>query len=464
MTSEPQGPALKILYASAEIMPFAKVGGLADVAAALPKALAALGHDVRVVTPDHGGQAGKGEAPPKLRASVSFMGGLEEVEVTEGSLSPGAPIYFIGNSTFFHRPEVYGAPDDLLRYQFFSRAVLEAPRWLGWQPDILHCNDWHTAFLPFGLRNRAWGDPGYRQTASVLTIHNLGYRGPDDLTDVLSQGIYYAHVINTVSRTYAREITTPELGEGLESLLRLRQERLYGIVNGIDTALFDPATDTALAVNYDASRLSLKARNKEALQEKLGLPVAPSMPLAGMVSRLVDQKGIDLVVEVLEKGIVDLGMQFVFLGTGDPSYQQQLQDVAARHPRQVKVVLGFAPKLAQLIYGGADLFLMPSRYEPCGLGQLIAMRYGTAPVVRRTGGLADTVEDVVPDLSGGTGFVFGPYQAQDLLGALKRAAAAFQQKEAWKSLQRRCMDQDYSWSASARQYEAMYYDALAAKG
>ena len=455
---------LKILYASAEISPFSKVGGLADVAASLPKALAELGHDVRVITPDHGGRAEKTSAQLALSTTISFLGREEPVELVHALASPDVPLYFVRNHRYFHHTQVYGAPDDLLRYHLFSQVVLESPKLLDWRPDILHCNDWHTALLPFGLRNRAWSDSWYRPMASVLTIHNLGYRGPDNLTDVLSQGIYYADVINTVSRTYAQEITTPELGEGLHTLLRLRQDRLFGIVNGLDITVYDPRSDPDLVEGFDAAHLLGKSKNKEALQARLGLPVTTAIPLAGMVTRLVEQKGVDLLVGALEKAVQELGMQFAILGTGDPALQNQLQDIASRYPASVRLVLAFEPKLGQLIYGGSDLFLMPSRYEPCGLGQLIAMRYGTVPVVRKTGGLADTVVDVAPDLSAGTGFVFEPYQQQALYEALRRATVAFQDRGTWEKLQRRCMTQDFSWTASAREYSAMYYRALKARG
>ncbi|MBI2886943.1 MAG: glycogen synthase [Chloroflexi bacterium] len=461
MTGRAGGRPLRVLYVSAEMSPFSKVGGLADVAASLPKALAALGHDVRVITPDHGDRAPKAPDAPSWQTNLRYLGQEERVTVLQSSLGSSVPFYLVGNDRYFRRSQVYGEPDDLLRYQLFCLAALEATRLAGWQPDILHCNDWHTAFLPFALRNRAWSEPWYRPTASVLTIHNLRYRGPDELTDILSQGIYYADLVSTVSQTYAREITTPELGEGLDSLLRLRQDRLFGIVNGLDTELFDPSTDPALAAHYDSERLHLKLKNKEALQARVGLAPNAAAPLAGVVSRLVEQKGIDLLAAVLERAVVELGLQCVVLGAGDPVLQQQLLQQEARRPAAVKVVSGFEPELAQLIYGGADLFLMPSRYEPCGLGQLIAMRYGTVPVARRTGGLADTVADASADLAQGTGFVFEDYTPGAFLQALGRAVAAFRQRDAWATLQRRCMAQDFSWAASARSYEAMYYQAQA---
>lgn len=463
MTAPDNRPPLKIMYVSAEVSPFAKVGGLADVAASLPKALAAMGHDARVVTPDHGGRLAAAGAVVATSFDVAFLGRDERVVVLAGELAPGAPVYFIGNATYFSGERVYGAPDDLLRYHFFCRAVLELPKALDWRPDVINCNDWHTALVPFGLRNRAWNDPFYQGAASALTIHNLGYRGPDDASDVLSQGIYYAGVVNTVSPTYAREITTPEFGQGLHTLLQLRGDRLYGIVNGLDLDLdlFNPEPDPAIGAHYSAAAPGGKVANKAALQQSLGLKVNPAAPLAGMVSRLDYQKGVELVLDSMERAVTELGMQFVVLGSGDPKYQQRLQELAARWPGSVHAEFGFAAALAQQIYAGADLFLMPSRYEPCGLGHLISMRYGAVPVVRRTRGLADTVQDAAPGLGSGTGFVFDDFETEAMYATLQRAAGAFKDRDHWMALVRRGMEQDFSWGAPAQRYEEMYRVALA---
>jgi len=423
-----------------------------------------MGHEVRVITPDHGHPAAQQAGLPSVSATLNSFGSDETMEIVQASLAPDIPIHFVRNARYFGRPEVYGMPDDLLRYHFFSHAAFLAPKLLDWRPDIIHCNDWHTALIPFGLQNHAWNDAFYQGIASILTIHNLAYRGPDDLSDVLSQGIFYADAVSTVSQTYAREITTPEYGQGLERLLQLRHDRLYGIVNGLDVELYDPATDPSLVAHYDAEHPDGKAENKRALQQVVGLATNADRPLAGAVVRLEYQKGIDLLAQVMERAVTELGMQFVVLGTGDLTLQQQLQEATARHPDAAKVVIGFNLKLAQQIYGGADLFLMPSRFEPCGLGQLIAMRYGTVPVVRRTGGLADTVQHVSDDLGSGTGFVFEHYTPEGLYWALGRAAESFHQREAWAELRRRCMVQDYSWDVSARQYGQMYREVLGDKG
>jgi starch synthase len=453
---------VKILFAAAEVAPYAKVGGLGDVAASLPKALAALGHDVRVITPDHGGREQRRRSVERVRFALPAFGRDETATLVE---RPGpAPVYLVGNRRFFGGAQVYGRADDLYRYHFFAMAVLRAPQVLGWTPDVLHCNDWHTATLPYGLRNLAWREPAYRSAASVLTIHNLAYRGPDELSDVLAQGIYYADAVSTVSPTYAREIATPEQGQGLDALLRLRGDRLHGILNGLDYGVYDPAADPALAANFSASALDKREANKRALLARLGLPYAAGRPLAALVSRFDYQKGIDLVAEVLGRAVTRLNMQFAVLGSGDPGLYERLAQAAAGHPTAAMVVNGYDPQLASLIYAGADCFLMPSRFEPCGLGQLIAMRYGAAPVVRRTGGLADTVIDVTASPATGTGFVFDAYEPDALFGALERSATAFRDRTGWRALQRRGMGRDSSWASSAQQYVAMYQQALESKG
>ncbi|MBI4499311.1 MAG: glycogen synthase [Chloroflexi bacterium] len=454
--------SLRVLLAAAEVSPYAKVGGLADVAGALPKALARLGVDVRMVMPKHGSVARFDGFQPVARGGVATLDGQEDVLLEEGSLH-GVPVYMVASSRFFGRPQVYGEPDDLVRYHYFTRAVLELPKLLDWRPDIFHLNDWHTAAVAFGLRNRAWGDPFYHGMASLLTIHNLRYRGPDEVLDILCQGIYYADAVNTVSPTYAREIMTPEYGEGLHDLLRLRQDRLSGIINGIDLDEFNPATDPQLAATFDVTTLERRVANKRALQERSGLLPDPEVPLIGMVGRLTDQKGFDLVAQVLNDLVQNRRVQVVILGAGEERYHALLRDVAQRHPQQVALHFAFDLALAQLIYGGSDLFLMPSRFEPCGLGQMIALRYGSVPVVRATGGLADTVADVGPDLSTGTGFVFRDYQPGALLATLGRALDAYRDRDAWRGLVRRGMQVDNSWDQSAARYASLYRSLLAGR-
>jgi len=450
---------LKILFISAEVGPFAKVGGLADVAAALPGALRALGHDVRVVTPRH-----SSESIGEIAASIPLSAGRRAAARVTASAGDGVPTYFVESDGLFPGSRVYGEPNDLERYLAFSQAALELPKQLGWRPDIFHCNDWHTAPIAFGLRNRAWGDAFYREAACVLTVHNLRYRGPDELADFLCQGIYYADAVTTVSETYAREILTPEYGEGLHPLLRERQNRLFGILNGLDYREYDPAHDPHLAANFDTATLEQRATNKAALQQRAGLTQDAEVPLVGMVSRLTEQKGMDLTLEVMETILREGAAQLVLLGTGDEAYHRAFRDLAQRHRGRVAVSIAFDPALAQLIYGGSDLFLMPSRFEPCGLGQLIALRYGAIPVVRHTGGLADTVRDYAGPASQGNGFVFHEYSTGALMAAVVRALAVFQHPDEWRLLQRRGMEMDFSWGRSARRYEDVYRQALAGGG
>jgi len=452
---------LKILFAAAEVSPFSKVGGLADVASALPKALKRLGHDVRVMTPLHlqPGAASPWEVAKSIELPVTWAGQSVTTHLRE-TVSGGVPVFLLDHPVYFQRKSIYGEHDDLDRYLFFCQAALDLPKALSWQPDILHCHDWHAAALAFGLRNRAWSDPFYHPTASVLTVHNLRYRGPHDLVDMLCQAIFYADVVSTVSPTYAQEILTPEYGEGLHPLTGLRRDRLFGILNGIDYEEFDPATDRQIPAQFDASTPEKKSFDKAALQERGGLNLDPSVPVIGIISRLTEQKGFDLVQQVIESYLESGSCQFVLLATGDKKYEAFFQELPKRYPGRAAVFLAFDGALAQLIYAGSDLFLMPSKFEPCGLGQLISLRYGTIPIVRRTGGLADTIQDCSPDLSTGNGFSFTDYAGGALRGAIDRSLDAYRQKDAWRRLVVRAMKQDFSWDASARKYLEMYQSAL----
>ena len=450
------GPSLNILFVSAEVVPFAKVGGLADVAGALPRALAARGHDVRVVTPRH-----SAEVVGEITASIPLSAGRQATVRVATSSGDDVPVHLVESEGLFPRDRVYGEANDLERYLAFCQAALELPKHIGWRPDVFHCNDWHTAPIAFGVRNRAWSDSFYRGGGCVLTIHNLRYRGPDELADFLCQGIYYADVVTTVSETYAREILTTEYGEGLHPLLQQRRERLFGILNGLDYRAYDPARDPHLAANFDASTLERRSANKAALQERAGLAPDADAPMVGMVSRLTEQKGMDLALEAMEALLAQKAVQLVVLGTGDETYHRAFRDLARRHAGRAAVSIAFDHSLAQLIYGGCDMFLMPSRFEPCGLGQLIALRYGAIPVVRHTGGLADTVSDYTEPDSEGNGFVLHEYSAAALLTTLRRALATFQRRDEWRRLQMRCMGLDFSWDRSAERYEAVYRRALA---
>lgn len=474
--------SLKVLFVAAEAAPYAKVGGLADVAGALPKALARLGHDVRLILPRY---ASIDEARFRLGirkdgAAVSYRGQRVPVTLREASAPASVPAYFIESPIHFDRPTIYGEPDDLDRFAFFCLAALEAPALLGWQPDVLHAHDWHAALAIARARSLRRG----ATPATVFSIHNAQYQGhfspewpgqalpeADSLRidsiltlgappSMSALGIVHADAINTVSETYAREVLTPEFGYGLEKALQSRRNRLFGIINGIDYQEYDPATDPHIPTHYSADDPGPRRRNKAALQRRVRLPVKASAALLGMVTRLVDQKGLDILAQALPGVLEGLDVQFVLLGTGQPQYHRLLREVAERYPSKVAFVEAFDPALGQLIYAGCDIFLMPSRFEPCGLGQLIALRYGAIPLVRRTGGLADTVQDCGDTLDRGNGFVFERYDAEALAACVQRAAQAYARRQAWRRLMARGMRLDFSWEASARRYADLYEKAL----
>ena len=471
---------------AAECTPYAWTGGLGDVVGSLPTALRKLGADVRVALPHYGSidpaiptTPATGDSFAVPMNGVTHRGSVGLVEQCP------FPLYLIGSDDYFaNRPDLYGYPDDGHRFVFFSRGSLEAMRTMQWQPDVVHCHDWHAGLVPNWIHaGRANGDHA-DSPATALTIHNLAYQGhfgeeileaaglaeggflehPTDpeLTprlNFLARGIRYADAVNTVSATYAKEILTPAYGERLDPLLRERHDGIAGIVNGIDTATFDPASDPHLPANFSVRNLAERAHNKAALQRELGLPVEADTPLLGMVSRLADHKGLDLLAPVVPH-IVERGAQLAVLGTGDPRHHELLTQASREHPRHVGLALRFDPPLAQRIYGGSDIFLMPSRHEPCGLGQLIAMRYGSVPVVRATGGLADTVHDFDARTKEGTGFVFHRYDPIDFYGAVSRALETFRYPDAWRALMRQGMSRDSSWDAAARTYLDLYRRAI----
>ncbi len=374
----------------------------------------------------------------------------------------GVPVRLFLDRDYFGRETVYGEPDDLLRYGFFCHAVGEALLRDDWIPDIVHLNDWQTAALAFALRNMSWSHARLRGTASVLTIHNLRYRGPDDYNDLLAQGIYYSDAITTVSPTYAREILSPERGEGLDSLLRMRDGSLRGILNGLDETVYAPDRDAHIPARFGPATVGERAVNRAALRQELGLP-GSGRPLLGMVTRLTEQKGVDLVIDALP-ALVAEGADLAILGQGDATLGAGLRRMEQAHPGNVRLVDRFDDGLARRIYAGADIFLMPSRYEPCGLGQLIAMRYGCVPLARRTGGIADSVSDPRDRPEGATGFLFDDFSAGELLDAYRRAVAVFQDPAAWQAVQANGMRHDFSWAAAAAQYVEVYEAALRSRG
>ena len=485
-------PPLRVLYLSAEVVPFAKTGGLADVAGSLPKAIRALGHDIRVCMPRYGRidehKFELAEVVPLFPVPMDRHS--EQASIWRGTIGSDVPVYMVDNDRYFDRDGIYMYPDDAERFIFFCRAALEMLRQpqLGWQPDIIHCNDWHTAIVPNWLCTIYKDDPFFARTATVYTIHNLAYQGifghrvlevagideygflyhPEmadlaEVVDLMARGIYFADVVNTVSEKYAQEILTPEFGERLDPMLRDRRDHLFGILNGIDYELMNPATDSYLASRFDADHLEQRFPNKEALQREAGLPVAPNTPLVGVISRLTDQKGFDLISCIIDPLMNHVDLQFVLLGTGEQHYHDMFSALAQRYPQKAAVFLTFNAALAQRIYAGSDIFLMPSRFEPCGLGQMIAMRYGSVPVVRATGGLADTVQDYDPRNDQGNGFAFQAYDAMALFAALVRATETYKHAAAWRRLMLRGMSADFSWARSAARYVDLYYRALAAR-
>ena len=482
---------------SAEVAPYAKVGGLADVVGSLPLALSADGHEVVVAMPRYGSiDPVRSALAPPTRGFMVTLGwgtshgfGFFEGRMGGNELPDSARprIIFADNTLLFGVPQVYGLPYEHERFFFFCRAALQWCTENGWQPDLVHCHDWHTAIAIHWLRYTMQWDRFWNRTATVFTIHNLAYQGAFGgdylfgLADVngtqmlpveyarfggaanpMARGIVESDVVNTVSPTYHDEIRTPESGEMLDTILRERGDAFVGILNGIDEAIWNPATDPAIAAHYDARNHVAKAENKTALQDDLGLDGDSSAPVIGIVSRLVEQKGFDLVARIADR-IVDQGAQLVVLGTGDPAIENEFRRVALQRPNRVAVRLGFNAQQASRIYAGSDLFLMPSQFEPCGLGQMIAMRYGTIPIVRRTGGLADTVTDNNPLAHAGTGFVFDAYDPEACFAAIARGMETYRDPAAWNVLVSRAMAQDFSWSVSACAYAALYQRAIIAR-
>jgi starch synthase len=485
---------LRVCVCTSEAVPFAKTGGLADVAGALPRALADAGCDVRVVLPAY--QSINRERfgfRPIGEAAVPLGNARVPVQFFESRLpGSGVPVHLVASDRYFDRPGLYGEggrdyPDNLERFTTFCRGTLALVRHVGWSPEVLHCQDWQTALLPVWLRVEP-RDSALANTGTLFTVHNLAYQGlfpPEQLPvtgltadvftpagiefygkiNLLKGGLVFADLLSTVSEQYAREIQTEEFGCGLEGVLRNRAGSLIGILNGVDYAAWDPATDRLIPATYTPQDLTGKAVCKEQLQRALGLAPEPRAPLIGMITRLADQKGLDLVSAIIET-LMDMGAQFALLGTGDPAYHTRFQEIGERYRGRAAVTLGFDDTLAHRIEAGADIFLMPSRYEPSGLNQLYSLRYGTVPVVRKTGGLADTIIDATPDARArGTanGFVFEGYSADALLGAVTRALVTFRKPEVWRRLQAVGMRQDFSWGGSADRYVAAYRRIVAAR-
>lgn len=472
----------KVIIVSSEAAPFSKTGGLGDVAGNLPVALKKLGCQAALFLPYYRSTA---EAEPNIEATgltvtVPIAGRQLTAQVLRASYD-GVPVYFIKRDEYYDRKYLYGTPegdyfDNLERYVFFCRCVLEAVKALGVMPDVIHCNDWQTGLIPAYLRDVYRNDVFFSKTATVFTLHNIAYQGifgpefynhtglsrelfsPDGLEfwgnlNLLKSGVVYAAIITTVSETYSKEIQTAEFGCGLEGVLKKRRANLTGIVNGVNYDEWDPSKDKLIPANYSPDDLAGKSACKKAVLDEFGLKSKPDRPLAGMVSRLAEQKGFDLLAKAASD-IASLDMRLVIVGSGDKKYQEQTLALAKKYPDRLAVKIAFDNRLAHLVEAGSDLFLMPSKYEPCGLNQIYSLKYGTIPVVMATGGLQDTV--IQYDGHKGTGFKFKKHTAEAFVAQIKEALAVYKDRQAWVALQRAAMAEDYSWEASARKYVNVY--------
>ena len=484
---------MKVLFATPEVAPFSRAGGLADVSQALPLYISRLGHEVRVVTPKYRlVQPLKPALKPlevTLEVPISWM--KKPARVFQASLREGVPVYLIGRDDLYDRDGLYGNEygdyqDNAERFIFFSRAVLELCLALNLKPDIIHCNDWQTGLIPVYLKTLYADSPSLRSTASLFTIHNLGYQGlfwhydlhltglgwelftPRALEffgklNLMKGGIVFADTLNTVSPNYRKEILTPANGFGLEGILRTRENDLFAVLNGVDSQVWDPSKDPFLPVPYTTSTLENKKICKSHLQGLFHLKKRGELPIIAIISKLLDRKGLDLVSQFFPR-LMELDLQIILMGQGAEQYQSWAMEMVEKYPGLIGLEMGYNEPLAHQIQAGADILLMPSRYEPCGLDQLYALKYGTIPIVRAVGGLEDTVEDYDPQNDQGTGFKFKEYEWEKLFQTIQRALAVFRDKPRWKRLIQRAMNQDFSWEKSASQYESLYQKAMIKKG
>ena len=473
---------MKIAFVASECVPFSKTGGLADVVGALPKALAGIGHEVEVFLPRYRMTKPGPVLPHGHSVTVPLASGLRFVSIQNGGDASGVRHYLVDSPEFFDRPGLYQEngqdyPDNPVRFAAFCLAALEFMKRSASPPDVIHCHDWQSAMAPIYLRTLYQRDPFFGSSSVVFTIHNIGYQGlfgpevlprlsldPGLLTvdaleffgkvNLLKGAIVFSDFITTVSRKYAEEIQTPEYGFGLEGVLRSRADRLQGIVNGVDYEPWDPSTDKLIAANYSPDNLKGKMLCKKALLERMGArqPVL-NRPVIGVVSRFDRQKGFDLIADIAEQ-LMSMSLYIVALGTGDPTYEELFRALAAKYPDKFLVKVAYDNTLAHQIEAGSDMFLMPSRYEPCGLNQIYSMKYGTVPIVRATGGLDDTVEPF--DGRNGTGFKFSRYAPDALLSAIREAVETYHRPALWGQLMHNCMHKDFSWAVSAAEYAKIY--------
>lgn len=484
---------MKAAFISSEVVPYAKTGGLADVSGSLPIALSELGVDVKVFMPKY-------YSVNEFKYNLRFDDYIGEMKIRTGGHPHSAwvysgklpnsqvDIYAVHNPHFFHRHKIYTNDwDEDERFIFFQKAVIETIQRLNWAPDVLNINDWQTSLIPLLIKDNYSWDKLFSRSASLLTIHNVGYQGVfaknaaikaeikeelfspggpvehNGAVNFLKTGILYSEIINTVSETYSKELLSPEYGAGMESVLSLRKDDLYGIVNGVDYTVWNPETDKHIPYHYSINDLSGKEKNKKFLMEHMHLHYEENVPLIGIVSRLVRQKGFDIIAEALPH-LINSNCKWVVLGSGETVYEELFEQYARAYPNKFSVYLGYNNELAHLIEAGADIFLMPSRYEPCGLNQIYSLKYGTVPVVRKTGGLADTVHDwnelnsYGKDI--GNGFSFSDYSALALAHSVNRALNDYHNKPVWKKIQTNGMAKDYSWKTSAKKYLDLYNKAV----
>lgn len=485
---------LNVLYVASEVVPFAKTGGLADVAGALPLVIKELGHEIRITMPRYGCI---GERKFKLHdivrlhaQSIPIASMPVDINIRSSFISNAkskVQVYFLENAHYFGREGLYvdpanknkEYPDNDERFILFCRGTLETLKRLGWQPDIIHCNDWQTGLIPAYLKTVYQADPFFKNTKTIFTVHNLAYQGnfpessfqksglppeiyrPEGVEffgqfSFMKTGLTFADVITTVSEKYAEEIRTlEEYGCGMNGLLERRKENLYGILNGVDYNEWNPEIDTYIPARYGPKNIERKHENKIALLERMGLPMVKSTPILAMISRLADQKGLDLLQQAAEE-LLKLPVQLVVLGIGEKKYHDFLENLKKKYPKQVGIELGFSTELAHLIEAGADIFLMPSRYEPCGLNQIYSLKYGTVPVVRATGGLDDTIADYDGQSDSATGFKFTKYDYREFLNAVGNAVKLHSDREGWLRVVRNGMAKDFSWESSAKKYIQLY--------
>lgn len=480
---------MNILFVSSEVEPFSKTGGLADVSAALPKALERLGHKIYIITPKYKavdeGKFGLVATGKHIEAPVSKK--KTSGEIFQASLGNNISVYFIRKDDYYFRDYLYSTPegdyfDNAERFVFFSRGAIEAAKALDINPDIIHCNDWQTGLIPLFLRTHYKDDPYFNKTKTILTIHNLGYQGqfwafdmhllnlgmeyftPQTLEfygkiSFLKAGIVFSDAVTTVSKKYREEIQTPEYGYGFEGLLKEKAGKIYGIINGIDYDEWDPAKDNLIIKNYSIKDIKGKKACKADLQKAFNLPISPKTPLIGMISRLSSQKGWDIFEEAVDD-LMKLDIQFTILGSGDEKYHHLVKSLAKKYPDKISAMITFDNVLSHKIEAGADMLLMPSKYEPCGLNQMISLRYGTIPIVRATGGLDDVIKDYDAEKGAGNGFKFQKYSFIELINTIKRAKSIHNNTKKWDKLIINVMKEDHSWEKSAEEYDKLYKTLL----